>query len=94
MGVVPPDNEKIGSVVVLENDGHNHFTNRVLLENVARVTYVKAAPLTHSGRLDLVVGQFGYMEGEIRWMENLGYPNSGATSSWTCLGPSTPRSPT
>jgi hypothetical protein len=72
MGVIPPDNDKIGSVVVLENDGTNHFTNHVLLENVARVTYVKAAPLTHSGRLDLVVGQFGYTEGEIRWMENLG----------------------
>jgi hypothetical protein len=72
MGVVPPSNLKTGSVVVLENDGKNHFTNRVLLENVARVTYVAAAHLTHSGRLDLVVGQFGYIEGEIRWMENLG----------------------
>ena len=72
MGVVPPDNEKIGSVVVLENDGTNHFTNHVLLDNVARVTYVQAAHLTQSGRLDLVVGQFGYIEGEIRWMENLG----------------------
>jgi hypothetical protein len=72
MGVIPPDNDKIGSVVVLENDGTNHFTNRVLLDNVARVTYVKAAHLTPSGRLDLVVGQFGYTEGEIRWMENLG----------------------
>jgi hypothetical protein len=72
MGVIPPDNDKIGSVVVLENDGSNHFTNHVLLENVARVTYVKAAHLTQSGRLDLVVGQFGYTEGEIRWMENLG----------------------
>jgi hypothetical protein len=72
MGVIPPDNDKIGSVVVLENDGTNHFTNHVLLDNVARVTYVKAAHLTQSGRLDLVVGQFGYLEGEIRWMENMG----------------------
>jgi hypothetical protein len=72
MGVIPPDNEKVGSVVVLENDGTNHFTNRVLLENTARVTYVAAAPLTHSGRLDLVVGQFGYLEGEVQWLENLG----------------------
>jgi hypothetical protein len=75
MGVIFPDNEKIGSVVVLENDGHNHFTNHVLLDKVARVTYVKAARLTHSGRLDLVVGQFGYLEGEVRWMENLGGGN-------------------
>ena len=72
MGVIPPDNDKIGSVVVLENDGTNHFTNHVLLDNVARVTYVQAAHLTQSGRLDLVVGQFGYLEGEIRWMENMG----------------------
>jgi hypothetical protein len=72
MGVIPPDNDKIGSVVVLENDGTNHFTNHVLLDNVARVTYVQAAHLTLSGRLDLVVGQFGYLEGEIRWMENMG----------------------
>ena len=43
-----------------------------LLENVARVTYVAAADLNKDGRLDLVVGQFGYIEGEIRWMENLG----------------------
>lgn len=72
MGVIPPNNEKVGSVVVLENDGTNHFTNRVLLQNVARVTYVAAAKLTNSGRLDLVVGQFGYLQGEVRWMENLG----------------------
>ena len=72
MGVIPPSNVKNGAVVVLVNDGHNHFTNRVLLENVARVTYVAAADFNHDGRLDLVVGQFGYLEGEIRWMENLG----------------------
>ena len=58
--------------MVLVNDGTNHFTNRVLLEKVARVTYVAAADLNKDGRLDLVVGQFGYLEGEIRWMENLG----------------------
>src|SRR3954451_15429770 len=72
MGVIPPNNEKIGSVVVLVNDGTNHFTNRVLLKDVARVTYVAAADLNKDGRLDLVVGQFGYLQGEIRWMENLG----------------------
>jgi len=72
MGVIPPSNAKTGAVVVLVNDGQNRFTNRVLLENLARVTYVAAAPLTRSGRLDLVVGQFGYMVGEVRWLENLG----------------------
>lgn len=72
MGVIPPNNVKTGAVVVLVNDGANHFTNRVLLEDVPRVTYVAAADLNQDGRLDLVVGEFGYIEGEIRWMENLG----------------------
>lgn len=72
MGVIPPSNLKTGAVVVLMNDGKNHFTNRVLLKEVARVTYVAAADLNKDGRLDLVVGQFGYIEGEIRWLENLG----------------------
>jgi len=72
MGVIPPSNAKTGAVVILVNDGTNHFTNRVVLDNVARVTYVAAADLNKDGRLDLVVGQFGYIEGEIRWMENLG----------------------
>jgi hypothetical protein len=57
---------------VLVNDGAHHFANRVLLKDVARVTYVAAADLNQDGRLDLVVGQFGYIQGEIRWMENLG----------------------
>ena len=73
MGIIFPDNDKIGSVVILENDGKNHFTNHVLLDKVAWVTYVQAARLTkHSVLPDLVVGQFGYLEGEIRWMENMG----------------------
>lgn len=72
MGVIPPSNDKVGSVVILENDGTNHFTNHVVLKDVARVSYVSAAKLTQSGRLDLVVGQFGYLQGEVQWLENLG----------------------
>jgi hypothetical protein len=94
MGVIPPDNEKVGSVVALQNDGKNHFTNRVLLDHVARVTYLAAAHLTHSGLLDLVVGQFGYLEGEIRWIENLGDGNFKSHPRWTCRAPSTLRSRT
>jgi hypothetical protein len=72
MGVVLPNDDRIGKVVIMENLGNGIFTNHVIAENIPRVTDVRAADLTGNGRLDLVVGQFGYVEGQIRWMENLG----------------------
>jgi hypothetical protein len=74
MGQVMPSNDRIGAVIILENLGGGRFQKRVPLENVARVTDVRAANLSgHTdGKLDLVVGQFGYAQGETRWMKNLG----------------------
>jgi hypothetical protein len=72
MGVIFPNNDTIGSIIVLENDGQQHFNKRVLAEHVARVTDVRAGDFNRDGRLDLAVAQFGYDQGEVRWMENLG----------------------
>lgn len=72
MGVIFPNNEKIGSVIILENDGHQHFTKHIIAEQIARVTDVRAGDFNGDGRLDLAVAQFGYDQGEVRWMENLG----------------------
>ncbi len=72
MGEVFPNNDKIGSVVILENDGQQRFTLRVLIDQVTRVSDVRAGDFNGDGRLDLAVAQFGYDQGEIRWMENLG----------------------
>ncbi len=72
MGQLFPSNDKIGSVVVLENDGRQNFTPHTIVDRVARVTDVRAADFNADGRLDLIVGQFGYDDGETRWMENLG----------------------
>lgn len=72
MGYVFPNNDLIGAVVVLENDGDEKFTPRVLLEDTYRVTDVRAGDLNGDGRMDLAVGQFGYDQGQVRWMEQTG----------------------
>lgn len=72
MGQVFPNNDKIGSLVLLENDGRQTFTTRTLLDQVARVTDARAGDFDADGRLDIAVAQFGYNQGEVRWMRNLG----------------------
>ncbi|HEB60383.1 MAG TPA: VCBS repeat-containing protein [Phycisphaeraceae bacterium] len=72
MGVILPDNDRIGKVIVMENDGRQNFTNHVLAERIARVTDLQAGDMDGDGDIDLVAGQFGYDQGEIRWMENRG----------------------
>jgi len=72
MGSILPNNDRIGRVVVMENLGAGVFHTRTLAENLARVSDVRGADFNGDGRIDLVVGQFGYVQGEIRWMENLG----------------------
>ncbi len=77
MGMILPNNDRIGKVIVLENDGANRFTTHVLAERIARVTDVQCGDLDGDGDMDLAVGQFGYDQGEIRWMENKG------TGTWS-----------
>ena len=72
MGYVFPNNDRIGTVWVLENDGRQNFTPHSVLENTERVTDVRAADCNGDGRLDLVLAQFGYDQGAVSWLERTG----------------------
>jgi len=72
LGLLFPSNDKIGSVVILENDGKNNFIKHIAADKIARVSDVRAGDLDGDGDMDLAVAQFGYDDGETRWMENLG----------------------
>ncbi len=74
MGQILPTNHRIGSIVLLENVDNRTFRKRIIEENIARVSDLRAANLSghKDGKLDLIVGQFGYFQGETRWLRNLG----------------------
>jgi len=72
LGVLFPNNAPIGAVIVLENTGRQQFTTRVIVDRIARVSDVEAGDLDGDGDLDLAVAQFGYDQGETRWLENKG----------------------
>lgn len=72
LGQLFPNNDKIGSVVILENTGNFNFKKRIIAEKIARVSDVRAGDMDNDGDNDLVVAQFGYDDGETRWIENMG----------------------
>jgi hypothetical protein len=72
LGVLMPSNNRVGAVIVLENDGRQHFTPHVLVDHIARVADAEPADLDGDGDIDVAVAGFGYDDGDTSWLENKG----------------------
>jgi hypothetical protein len=72
LGFLFPNNNRVGSVIVLENDGRQRFTSHYVADRIARVADARAADLDGDGDLDISVAGFGYDDGETSWLENHG----------------------
>lgn len=70
MSVVFPNNDRVGTAFLLENDGQQNFTPRILIENTTRIVDMRPADFDGDGDLDLALAQFGYDQGEVSWLEN------------------------
>jgi tetratricopeptide (TPR) repeat protein len=76
MGNLFPDDDVVGSLVLLENVGaaadKPQFAKRILLDDVRRVVDAQPGDFDGDGDVDLAVAVFGYLRGEVLWLENRG----------------------
>jgi hypothetical protein len=77
LGSMDPADHYNGSVVWLRGTRDGRFTPITLLDRVGRVADVQAADFRGTGKLDLVVAEFGYLRtGKVLYLEN-------QTTDWT-----------
>ena len=69
IGILPPSTELVGRVVLLAGDEVGGYAPRVLLDDVGRVACAEAANLDSDDDLDVLVCEFGDLEGSLTWLE-------------------------
>lgn len=69
LGQVWPTDSRCGQVVMLVNDGEDHYDVQVLMDDLRRVTDVQPADFDSDGDIDFVVAEFGYLHGGIVYLE-------------------------
>jgi len=69
IGILPPSDDLAGSVVLLRRDAEGNFSNETLHSGIGRVACAEAADLDGDGDLDIVVCEFGNLNGSVLWLE-------------------------
>jgi hypothetical protein len=68
MGVLYPSDERKGKLSIMNTDG----SMRVLMDSLQRPVHLQVTDLNNDNREDLIVCQFGNLQGRLSWMENQG----------------------
>lgn len=74
IGVLNPHNGKYGKAqnIYIGSNGKLKEDSAPLFDQLARPVQVTTADLNNDGKPDYIVCEFGYLEGALSWMENLG----------------------
>ena len=70
LGILEPSERLSGQVVLLLGDGTGQFEARTLLQDVGRVSDVRAGDFNADGRIDFAIAEFGHrIAGSVAWLE-------------------------
>lgn len=72
IGRVPPHDQRLGKVILLDKKGDAFAWRADALGNLPRPTHTAFGDLNGDGREDLVISGFGNIMGELVWYENRG----------------------
>lgn len=74
VGVLNPNNGKFGKAeyIQIKKDGKLNDSTITLFEKLVRPVQITSADLNKDGREDYILCEFGYYQGSLSWMENLG----------------------
>lgn len=74
VGVLNPNNGKFGKAeyIQIKKDGKLNNSTAALFDGLVRPVQIVSADLNKDGREDYILCEFGYYQGSLPWMENLG----------------------
>lgn len=71
MGFMHPNEQLIGSALLLLNDGEQNFTTTVLVEGTPRISDVQPGDFDNDGDVDYLLAMFGWRStGGLAWVES------------------------